>query len=117
MPQQNSITSSPRWISPFESAITLPCSDESSRASSSMFASTSRLNSNITRARRCGLVAAQAGCAFCAAATAASRSTAPDNRTRACTSPEFGSNTSPKRSALLAAPLTKFSIVRMGILF
>ena len=32
-------------------------------ASSSMWASTSSLNLNITRARRCGLVAAQAGCA------------------------------------------------------
>jgi hypothetical protein len=61
MPQQNSITSSPRWMSPFESAITLPCSDESRCASSSMFFSTSALKLNITRARRCGLVAAQAG--------------------------------------------------------
>ncbi len=35
-----------------------------------MCASTRRLNSNITRARRCGLVAAQAGCARSAASTA-----------------------------------------------
>ena len=37
------------------------------RASSSMCASTRRLNSNITRARRCGFCAAQAGCAASAA--------------------------------------------------
>ncbi len=37
--------------------------DESSSASSSMLRSTSSLNLNMTRARRCGLVAAQAGCA------------------------------------------------------
>jgi hypothetical protein len=43
MPQQNSITSSPRWMSPFESAITLPCSDESRCASSSILAFDQRL--------------------------------------------------------------------------
>ena len=32
MPQANSTTSRPRWMSPRESATTLPCSDESSTA-------------------------------------------------------------------------------------
>ena len=41
-------------MSPLESAMTLPCSDESRCASSSMFFSTSDLNANNTRARRCG---------------------------------------------------------------
>ena len=43
MPQTNSTTSSPRWMSPFESAITLPCSRDSSWASSSICASISSL--------------------------------------------------------------------------
>ena len=58
-----------RWY-----AITLPCSDDIRCASSSVLRSTSSFNLNITRARRCGFVAAQAGCAACAAATARSRS-------------------------------------------
>ena len=94
MPQQNSMTSRPRWISPFESARTLPCSDDRMRASSSISASTSSLNLNITRARRCGLVAAQAGCASLAAATACSSVVASPSRTCAWTVPELGSNTS-----------------------
>ena len=63
-------------VTPLESAITLPCSLESKFASSSMFASTRALKLNITRARRCGLVAAQAGCAASAACTARSRTAA-----------------------------------------
>ncbi len=59
MPQANSITSRPRWMSPLLSASTLPCSEESRAASSSIRASTRRLNSNISRARRCGLTSAQ----------------------------------------------------------
>ena len=48
-------------MSPLESAKVLPCSEESSRARSSYSAWISSRNLNITRARRCGLVAAQAG--------------------------------------------------------
>ena len=116
MPQQNSMTSSPRWISPLLSAITLPCSDDSRCASSSMFCSTSSLNRNITRARRCGLVAAQTGCAACAAVTAQSRSACVPSATVACTWPVFGLNTSPIR--LLPPPpwpAIRWSMVRMII--
>jgi hypothetical protein len=84
-------------MSPFESAITLPCSLESSSASESISRSTSALNANITRARRCGLVAAHAGCARSAACTAASTSAAVPSGTRACTTPREGSNTSAQR--------------------
>ena len=91
MPQANSITSSPRRMSPFESAMTLPCSLDRVWASASMFASTSALKLNITRARRCGLVAAQPGCAFSAAATARSSSAWPPSPTVACTWPVLGS--------------------------
>ena len=48
-------------MSPSELAITLPCSDESSSASSFVLASMSRSNSNMTRARRCGSVEAEPG--------------------------------------------------------
>ena len=94
-PQANSITSSPRWRSPRLSATTLPCSDESSSASSPIWASSRRLKSNITRARRWGLVAAQPICAAAAARTAASSSAAEARGTRAWTRPVLGSNTSP----------------------
>ncbi len=52
MPQANSITSSPRCISPRLSASTLPCSLDRISASLFMSRSTRRLNSNMTRARR-----------------------------------------------------------------
>ena len=84
-------------MSPFESAMTLPCSALSSSASSVILASTSRLNSNITRARRWGLVEDQPSKAFWAACTARSSSAAEASCTRACTSPVFGLNTSEKR--------------------
>ncbi len=61
-------------MSPFESAMTFPCSLESSSASGFMLASTSRLNSNITRARLCGLTVLHTACAFTAACTAVSMS-------------------------------------------
>ena len=109
MPQANSITSSPRCTSPLESAITLPCSDDSRAASSSIRASTSRLKANMTRARRCGLTAAQAGWAASAAWTAASSSCGEASATRAWTSPRLGSKTSPKRPEVPAwlAPAMK----------
>ena len=57
-------------MSPLASAKVLPCSEDSSWARSSYSAWTSSRNLNITRARRCGLVAAQAGCAAAALAMA-----------------------------------------------
>ena len=61
-------------MSPLESTKVLPCSEESSRARLSYSACTSSRNLNITRARRCGLVAAQAGWAAAALAIAFSTS-------------------------------------------
>ena len=50
-----------------------------------------------TRARRCGLVAAQAGCAALAFSTAAATSALEASGTRARRVPSIGWNTSPKR--------------------
>ena len=118
MPQANSTTSRPRWMSPRESASTLPCSEERSRARLSISASTSSLKRNMTRARRCGLVAAQPGCAACAAATARSRSAREPSRTSACTSPLLGSNTRPVRppAGASSARATTWSMKRIGSL-
>ena len=71
MPQANSTTSTPRWMSPLASAMVLPCSRARSSASSSMSLATRSRNFIITRARRCGFVAAHAGCAALAFSTAA----------------------------------------------
>src|SRR5882757_2143329 len=57
-----------------------------------------------TRARRCGLVAAQAGCAALAFSTAAATSAGDANATLARTSPVIGWNTSPARPLV---PLTR----------
>ena len=63
----------------------------------------------MTRARRCGLVAAQAGCAAAALAMACSTSALLAKATLACTSPVFGLNTSPVRPEppLTCLPPTK----------
>src|SRR5262245_41021293 len=50
-----------------------------------------------TRARRCGLVAAQAGCAALAFSTAAATSAFDASGTLARSDPSMGWNTSPKR--------------------
>ena len=71
MPQANSTTSTPRWMSPLASAIVLPCSRARQSASLSLSRATRSTNFISTRARRCGLVAAQAGCAALAFSTAA----------------------------------------------
>ena len=97
MPTANSITSTPRWISPLESATVLPCSRESSSASSSTFWLTRSMNFIITRARRCGFQAAHSFCASTATATAASTSAALAIGTFACTSPVLGFITSAVR--------------------
>src|ERR1700716_4357860 len=105
-------------MSPLESAKVLPCSEESSRARLSNSFCTSSRNLNITRARRCGLVAAQAGCAASALAIACSMSALLAKATLACTSPVLGSNTSPLRPELPATvfPPMKWPISRMGVL-
>ena len=115
MPQANSTTSSPRWMSPLESAMVLPCSEESSLARLSNSFCTSSRNLNSTRARRCGLVAAQAGWAMSATAIACSTSECLAKATLACTSPVLGLNTSPKRPEVPATslPPTKWPIWRM----
>ncbi len=82
-PMQNSTTSRPRCTSPAASGRVLPCSRDSASASLSMSRLRSRTNSISTRARRCGLVAAQAGCARAAEATAASSSALDASGTRA----------------------------------
>ena len=116
MPQANSTTSSPRWMSPLESAKVLPCSEESSLARLSYSFCTSSRNLNSTRARRCGLVAAQAGCAASALAIACSTSDLLAKATLACTSPVLGLNTSPLRPEVPATvlPPMKWPISRMG---
>ena len=70
MPQANSATSTPRWMSPLASGIVLPCSRARSSASESISLAIKSRNFIITRARRCGLVAPQAGCAAFAVSTA-----------------------------------------------
>src|SRR3569832_2067123 len=94
--------------------MTLPCSDESNSASSSMRASTRRLNSNITRARRWGFVPAQHSKAAVAAFTAVWTSSLLARPTRACTSPVFGLNTSLNRPEVASTerPSMKWRISR-----
>ena len=117
-PMQNSITSTPRWMSPFASSRVLPCSRESSSArgsSSSRRSSRKRMN---TRARFCGLVAAHAGCAASAFAIAARTSSPVARGTRACTAPVLGSKTSPKRpdAPSWRDPPTKWGMSRIIVL-
>src|SRR5262245_36231929 len=115
MPHANSTTSSPRWISPLESAMVLPCSEDKSWARLSNSFCTSSRNLNRTRARRCGLVVAQAGCAASALAMACSTSDFLAKLTLACTSPVLGLNTSPLRPDVPATflPPMKWPISRM----
>src|ERR1700722_10977995 len=115
MPQANSTTSRPRWISPLASAKVLPCSDDSNRARSSYSPWISSRNLNMTRARRCGLVAAQAGNALSALAIAFSTSDLSASATLACTSPVLGLNTSPCRPEVpfTSLPPMKWPISRM----
>ena len=82
-PTQTSATSRPRVTSPFASGRVLPCSRDSASARRSMSRLRSSTKRIITRARRCGLVAAQRGCARSAPSTAASSSAAEASATRA----------------------------------
>ena len=71
----------------------------------------------MTRARRCGLVAAQAGCAACASAIACSTSECFAKATLAWTSPVLGLNTSANRpEPLTSLPPTKWPISRIVVL-
>ena len=96
-PIQNSMTSRPRWTSPFASGMVFPCSALRASASLSISRFNKSTNFIMTRARRCGFVAAHAGCAFAAAAMAVSTSDLDARATFACTSPVAGLNTSAKR--------------------
>ena len=72
----------------------------------------------MTRARRCGLVAAQDGNAACAFSIAFSTSDLLASATLACTSPVFGLNTSPERPDVpeTSLPPMKCPISRMKML-
>ena len=96
-------------MSPLLSAITLPCSDESSSASAFMSRSIRRLNSNITRARRWGLTSRQAACAALEFSMAAFISSTVASCTRACSAPVLGLNTGANRPDVprTLAPLMK----------
>ena len=63
--------SMPRVTSPWASVYTLPCSDVIMAASVSRWDSIKARNLFMMRARRMGGMSAHAGCAACAAATAA----------------------------------------------
>ena len=97
IPQQNSITSSPRVTSPVASVRTLPCSAVSSRARSSLCAATSSRMRKNSSARRASESDRQAGKASRAACTAASTSSAAAKSTDAVCRPVAGSNTGPER--------------------
>ncbi len=97
MPQANSTTSTPRWMSPLASGTVLPCSEARSSASESFSARISSRKRIITRARFCGLVAAHAGCAALAFSTAARSSALLARATLAWTSPVEGWKTSANR--------------------
>ena len=90
MPQANSTTSRPRCTSPSASDSTLPCSSVMIAEISRRSRSSNSFSLNITRARRSGGVAAQAGKAAAAAATAASTSARLARATWAMTSPAAG---------------------------
>ena len=95
IPAANSTTSTPRWMSPRESGSVLPCSEDSSAASESISCATRSRKRIITRARTCGLRAAQPGCAAAASAIAASTSAWSASTTWPCTAPVLGSKISP----------------------
>ena len=94
MPQANSTMSMPRETSPWASVKTLPCSAVMAWAKASRCWFSSSRNLNITRARRSGGRADQAGKAAFAAATAAATSSALPSATRPVTAPLAGLVTS-----------------------
>ncbi len=112
MPIANSMTSMPRWMSPLESATVLPCSMDSSSASSSTLSLTSWTNFIMTRARRCGFHAAHSFWASTAEATAVSTSALEASSTCAWTSPVLGFSTSAVR---LDESSLRFPSMKWGI--
>ncbi len=94
MPVQNSDTSTPRWMSPLASETVLPCSRASSSARESVSWAMRSRNFMNTRARRWGLVAAQAGWAALAFSTAARSSSRDASASLPMTSPVMGWKTS-----------------------
>ena len=108
-PQANSTTSRPRVTSPRASEMTLPCSALMIAASSSAWVSMRSRSRFMSRARRSGGVAAQAGNAARAAATAASTSSALASWTSAVWAPVAGLNTGavrPPRTSTDFPPMT-----------
>ena len=99
---------SPRCTSPRPSGSVLPCSRLTLSASMSMFSLIRRPKAIITRARRCGLVAAQATCASAAFATASFTSSTVASGTFAWTSPVAGLKTSANRPE---PPLTRWPLI------
>ena len=97
MPQQNSITSSPRVTSPSASESTLPCSAVSSRATSSRRAATSSRIRKNSSARFASETARQAGKAAFAAWTARSTSSTVAKSTAPVCRPVAGLYTAPVR--------------------
>ena len=97
MPQQNSITSSPRVTSPIASESTLPCSAVRSFAISSRRSCTSSRIANSSSARFASDSARHAGNAAFAACTALSTSSTDAKSTWPDCRPVAGLNTGPPR--------------------
>jgi len=87
-------------MSPRESGTVLPCFGRQQLGKGVVFLVHQRDEFEHHAARRCGLVAAQAGWAASALAMAASTSALLASATLACTSPVFGSKMSPVRPRL-----------------
>ena len=97
MPQQKSITSSPRATSPIASETTFPCSAVSRRASSPRFLSNSSRIAKKSSARRDSDSVRQSWDASRAAATAASTSSTEAKATAPVWTPVAGLKTLPLR--------------------
>ena len=108
MPHAYSMTSSPRPISPCESASTLPCSAVMIAASSSVCCTICSRSANSTAVRLATGSCDQLSAAATAAATAASTSACSASSTRPVTRPVAGSNTSCVRdpSGVVTCPPT-----------
>src|SRR5258708_4529199 len=113
-PQANSTTSRTRLISPLASSTTLPCSEAISRASSSMWLSSSSRNANMTFERRAREASDHSGSACWAALTARSTSGGSASTACACSSPLAGSHATEVRvqSPAVASPPIRCSMVR-----
>ena len=117
MPQANSTTSTPRWMSPLASRMVLPCSRARTSASFSLSRSSNCRNFISTRARRWGLVAAQAGWAALAFSTAARTSALEASGTREICSPVMGCQPCVKRPEVPATCLPPMKWVSSCMMF